>query len=123
MKLLVCGSRSFDDYDFLAKTLDHLTSKLDKKKILVIHGGARGADNLAEKWCFERRIMQSIHHPEWKKGKQAGIVRNAEMIAMMEGKGCVVAFWSGTSPGTKSTIEMAKKAGIKTKVYLFKEKK
>lgn len=50
-----------------------------------------------------------MHKAEWLKlGKGAGMVRNKLIVRDAEK---VVAFWDGESPGTRSTVEMARKAG------------
>ena len=46
MKLIIAGSRTFTDYQFLSHVLSshkHLVSE-------VLHGGARGADRLGFRW-------------------------------------------------------------------------
>ena len=112
MRLLVCGSRSFTDFDFLAKKLDKLTAKLDKKKLLVIHGGAKGADNLVERWCFLRRVTQNIYHDQNKNEP----IQDA-MIGAMRGKGWIIAFIDKALPEINLLLRKSKKAGLKEKVY------
>ena len=117
MRLIVCGSRSFVNYTLLARTLDRLTAKLDRKKLVIVSGHAKGADQLGERWCRERLVPYQIYHAEWEKyGKSAGYKRNAEMIASCTVKDGVVAFWDGKSAGTQATIEMARKAGLRVVV-------
>jgi hypothetical protein len=49
MRVLVCGGRQFGDRDMLRAALDRLSK--DRGFSLVISGGARGADTLAEEWA------------------------------------------------------------------------
>ena len=72
---------------------------------MLLSGHAQGVDRLAEDWATSRNI--SIRHflPDWKQyGRGAGLMRNKNMIDEATG---VVAFWNGTSKGTKRAIELA----------------
>ena len=101
--LAVVGSRSFNDYNLLKNTLD----KYDINKI--ISGGAKGADQLAERYAKENGIETLILKPDWKKyPRAAGIIRNKDIIGACTE---VVAFWDGKSPGTKNSIGLAEEMG------------
>lgn len=120
MNVIVAGPRTFTDYKLLEGTLDHYTSKLDKKKLTIIHGGAPGADRLTSDWCFKRMVKCKIFHPDWEKHKKAtGPIRNSEMLR--EGAQALIAFQpkKGTTPGTQDMIKQARKAGIKVKVIEY----
>ncbi|MFW6236373.1 MAG: DUF2493 domain-containing protein, partial [Desulfovibrionales bacterium] len=102
MKIAIIGSRSFNDFEFLSKTL-RSTQDIE----LVISGGARGTDSLAERWAKENDIPTLIFTPDWKRfGRSAGVIRNKDIIDNCD---VVYAFWDGQSKGTKSSIEYAKK--------------
>lgn len=45
MKLAIIGSREFNDYEFLCKSLEPIKSMVQ----LVVSGGAKGADELGER--------------------------------------------------------------------------
>lgn len=106
MKIAVVGSRTFNDYKLLRSTLnkyDHIE--------LIVSGGAKGADSLAEKYARENGIETLIFKPDWdKNGKAAGYIRNVDII-----KNCdlVIAFWDGKSKGTKHSIDLAKNGNKK----------
>ena len=53
-KVIVAGTRTFNDYDFLKATLDNLLAGL--QNIEIVSGGARGADFLGELYAMEKRI-------------------------------------------------------------------
>ena len=113
MKVLVCGSREFTNYELLEKTLDGFgEGKINQ----IIHGMARGADKIGGEYARIRGIEVLEFPANWGLyGNRAGPIRNAEMLA--EGlPDCVVAFWDGTSRGTKNMIEQAQTAGIPTYV-------
>ena len=42
--IIIAGSRTFNDYDLLARKMDHLTQNLDE--VEVVSGAAKGADEL-----------------------------------------------------------------------------
>ena len=112
--VLVCGSRSFNDYALLTATLDALLQNLSD--VQIIHGGAIGADTFARRYASERHIPSLEYRPDWKQGKQAGFDRNTTMVNLATH---VVAFWDGESRGTLDTINKAKAKGLPLRVKRF----
>ena len=107
MKVLVCGGRNFNDYNFLKQRLDKGLGKIN----LIIHGAARGADSLADKWAKENNISTITFPADWKKhGNKAGFIRNAEMLAKSD-PDFVIAFNGGN--GTKHMIDLCKITNVK----------
>ena len=114
--IIIAGSRTFDDYDLLARKMDHLTQNLDE--IEVVSGGARGADELGERWARERGHQLRIFPADWNRfGRQAGFTRNAEMAGYATH---LVAFFDGSSAGTKHMIQLAKKYNLKLRIIHFR---
>lgn len=110
MKLAVIGSRGFDNYQELCSQLDKIEGITE-----IVSGGAKGADSLAEKYAHEKGLKLAVFKPDYAKwGKGAPHVRNSEIVAYCD---VLVAFWDGESPGTRSTIEKAKKAGKSVQIY------
>lgn len=108
-KLCVCGGRDFDDEKFLFAKLDHLTSKINRP-IVVITGGAEGADYLAGQWAYHARHTVINYYADWKKhGKSAGPIRNTEMLDT-EKPDIVIAFPGGS--GTADCVRQAKQRNI-----------
>ena len=107
---LVVGSRTFKNYPLLAQKLDTLLG--NKDKVVIVSGGANGADSLAERYAQERGLHLKVFPAKWDElGKSAGYIRNEEMhayIASNPNRGCV-AFWDGKSKGTAHSIKLAKK--------------
>jgi predicted Rossmann fold nucleotide-binding protein DprA/Smf involved in DNA uptake len=69
VNLSVIGSRSFNDYDLLSKTLTDLISEYNLNIVKFVSGGAKGADILGEKWADNNNIEKLIFLPDWKKGR------------------------------------------------------
>jgi YspA, cpYpsA-related SLOG family len=108
MRVLVCGGRQFEDCDTLNAGLDKLHH--EHRITLVIAGGARGADTLAEEWAKAVGLPCTVYRADWEKlGRKAGPIRNQQMLD--EGRpDLVVAF-----PGRRGTADMvgrARSAGI-----------
>ena len=107
-RAIVAGSRTFNDYALLEKTLDGI---YPQRGIEIISGCARGADWLGERYAAEKGIPFRRFPAEWdNEGCGAGYRRNERMA---ENADELVAFWDGKSPGTKHMIEIAEKRGLK----------
>lgn len=110
MRVLVCGSRHFNDYKLLEETLNDIP--IDT----IIHGDARGADRLAGSYG-ERNNIPVLRFPAlWELyGNRAGPIRNSQMLR--EGyPDYVVAFLAPNSRGTKDMIKKAKDAGLEVEI-------
>lgn len=121
MNIIVAGSRTITDYDFVKRHLDRLTRKLDltpyKSKVVVFSGGTKGVDWLGEWWAYERRLTYRIFNVEWSKdGEKARAIRNAKMFKEANS---LVAFWDGADSDTKELIQQSKKAGLQVRVILW----
>ena len=125
MKIIIAGSRDFDDYALLRKTMDSLRPKNVNvfktfDDVTVISGGASGADTLGERWARARELNVIRIPAKWHKyGKAAGPIRNEQMVKMAD---MLVAFWDTNSPGTFNIIETAKKYGVETRIIFFERK-
>ena len=108
MKVIIAGSRTFENYDLLKSTMASCGLVVDE----VVSGCARGADSLGEVWAKENNIPVKKFPANWAKyGKAAGSVRNEEMARYGN---VLVAFLVKNSVGTKDMIRVAKRYGIKT---------
>ena len=109
MKVAIVGTRTFNDYRLLKKFV--LQCVPLNQIEYVVTGDAKGADTLAYVFAKGNNIPYDRLEAEWTKhGKAAGPIRNQQVVDRAD---CVIAFWDGKSPGTRSTIQMAKRAGKK----------
>ena len=78
-KVLVCGGRDYSDAKSLNMVLDAAHSA--NPIVMLIHGAARGADTLAEKWAEANGVTSNAYPADWKRdGKAAGPMRNQRML-------------------------------------------
>lgn len=114
MKILICGGRDYSNKEFLYLFLDDLIKSQynnDSKNITLIHGAARGADNLADEWAKERGIKSVAYPANWNlHGKKAGPIRNYEMLKT-EKPDLIIAFPGGR--GTEHMISLGLKYKVK----------
>lgn len=106
MRVLVCGSRHFNDRVKLDEVLRELP--IDT----VIEGEAKGADRLSRDWAEDNNVPVQKFPANWELyGKRAGPIRNTQMLK--EGKPeMVVAFLAQVGSGTAHMIRIAEEAGI-----------
>ncbi len=115
-RVVISGSRYFNDYDFFCEKADCCLSKI-KGKIILLSGHSSGVDKMAEKYGEEKGYEVEIYPAEWDKyGRAAGPIRNKKMA---ENADYVIAFSSG-GKGTESMIEAAKAKGIPVEVFYIK---
>ena len=106
MKLGIIGSRKFLDWEAFKYNMIMFFPNPPSMIDMVISGGAEGADTMAECFADFHGIKTKIIKPDWKKhGKQAGFIRNSEIVAQCD---VLVAFWDGQSRGTQDSITKAK---------------
>ena len=113
MKLAVIGSRSFNNYAWLEQCLLHSFCVADIEA--VISGGARGADALAARFAYCHNLPLITLRADWKThGRKAGPIRNSEIVAQAD---VIVAFWDGSSAGTRDSIAKARAAGKRILIF------
>jgi len=111
-RVIVAGSRTFNDYEYAKKKLDVLLKR--KKNVVIICGTANGADKLGERYAKEKGLEIMYFPPDWEKfGKSAGYIRNKHMAEQAD---ALIAFWDGESKGTRHMINIANKEDLPTRV-------
>ena len=112
MRILITGDRDWTDIAPIRRALMAYRNHPD---VVVVHGAARGADTIAAEVAKDLGFALEPHKAEWAKhrGRSAGIVRNAEMVAL--GADVCLAFHADlpNSKGTKDCVSRARVAGIR----------
>lgn len=117
-KVIVAGSRDFNDYELLKRKMIHFLSRYKPHEVEIVSGGAKGADALGERFAKEKGCHLKIMKANWDLfGKSAGYIRNEEMAIYAD---ACVCFWNGVSRGTKRMIDLANKYEINVKVVRYK---
>lgn len=132
-RILITGSRSWPDPQVLADTLMdawHDATQNGHQRIVIVHGGADGADTLARLWAEGHGLEHEQHDAPWaspcpaacspghrKKRARggdycptAGHRRNQHMVD--QGADLCIAFHHNNSTGTADAIRRATAAGI-----------
>lgn len=110
MKTIICGSRDIYDYDIVKSAIEESGFSITE----VVSGDARGVDRLGDRWGRENGVAVTVMPADWDRyGKRAGFERNKQMVEYVAPDGGVIAVWDGVSKGTKSTIDLAKRYGLK----------
>lgn len=118
MKILITGSRHWDDVDVIIDVL-----KQFQQNTIIIHGACDGADTISSIVAKELGFIVRQYPADWKKfGKSAGPIRNQSMINIEhlreEHIDLCIAFHDdiSTSRGTKDMINRVKLAKIPFRV-------
>lgn len=109
-RILVCGSRDFDDRIMFQNAMEDLF--LAYSNIELVSGHARGADRMAEDFANENDIAIRVFPAQWNiHGNRAGMIRNGQMFNYVKKADTpvVAAFWDGKSRGTADMIRRAEK--------------
>ena len=114
MLVLICGDRNWTNRQAIAREL----SRFDPGGDVVMHGAARGADQLAGETARLMGFPVKSYPADWDKhGKAAGMIRNKLMLSQKPD--IVLAFHSNLeeSKGTKHMVQIAKAEGITTEIF------
>ena len=131
MKVIIAGSRNFNNYNKLKEFCDKVL--VNQNDIEIISGTAEGADKLGERYAKEKGYTLTEFPAKWKdltakpcfvkydKNKEpynvlAGLNRNEEMAKYAD---ALIIFWDGRSSGSKNMIESATKHKLKIKFYTY----
>lgn len=114
-RVIVAGSRSFTNFQFLQQKLDKMLGNLDD--IEIVGGGAKGTDTLGEWWAEKRGLPFKLFSADWQRlGKSAGYQRNEKMAQYATH---LVAFWDGKSRGTEHMIARARSLSLEIRVVMI----
>lgn len=112
-KILICGDRNWADF----KKVEDKLNQFNPLEDIIITGGCRGADKIAEYLGKKKGFKVEVFPADWNKyGLGAGPVRNKQMLD--QNPSIVIAFHSDidNSKGTKNCITQAAKKEIPVEV-------
>ena len=108
MRVAVIGSRGI--------SVQELEKYLPPDTTEIVSGGARGVDTSAREYALRHGLKLTEFLPEYKKyGLKAPLKRN---ITIIEHADLVLAFWNGSSHGTKFVIDHCTQMGVPVKVLI-----
>lgn len=134
MKLIIAGSRKFNNYELLRKEADEYLSKRIEHEVEIVSGMAIGADKLGWKYAKLKGYPVAEFSAKWddiqdrppheiginpfgkKYWRKAGLVRNEEMAEYADH---LLIFWDGKSAGSRNMIEVAKKHKLRIKIIRY----
>lgn len=106
MRLAIVGSRVCAPFD--------MASHISVRPEIIISGGAAGVDSYAREYAEKNGIPIVEYLPEYRRyGRKAPLMRYIEIVDNCD---FLLAFWNGTSRGTKFTIDYAERRGVPFKV-------
>jgi len=110
-RVLITGSRHYADEAIIRRELSAFPPGT-----VVIHGGASGADSLADRVAKQLGFEVVAVPADWKKhGKAAGPLRNQKMLDE-QSPTIVLAFPLEDSRGTWDMVQRARDAGVEVRV-------
>jgi len=116
-KIIVAGSRSFQDYGLMVQKLDSLFVHKEPGAIQIVSGTAQGADRLGERYARQRGLAVKQFPADWDRfGNRAAFVRNE---AMAEYADALVLFWDGQSHGSAHMLRIARERKLQVRVVRF----
>jgi predicted Rossmann fold nucleotide-binding protein DprA/Smf involved in DNA uptake len=117
IKVIVAGTRTFNDYELLKAKLDFYFKNRKNEEIEIVSGMAKGADTLGEKYAREKGIKIKQFPAQWATlGKRAGYERNKEMASYATHCIC---FYDGKSKGTGHMINLAKSFNLHIRIVKY----
>lgn len=109
MKVAVIGSRGIESVN--------IGEYIPKETTEIVSGGARGVDTLARSYAEQNGLKLTEFLPEYDKyGRSAPLKRNIKIIEYAD---LVIAFWDGSSHGTKYVINHCKQLGKPCEVHII----
>ena len=109
MKVAIIGSRNL--------IVNDLQNYLPENVTEIVSGGAKGIDTCAREYALSHGIKLTEFLPEYDKyGRSAPLKRNLQIIEYADE---VIAFWDGSSGGTKYVIDSCKKINKKLRSTHF----
>lgn len=123
-RIIIAGSRLFNNYRLLKKELDEYIVTLDTiDDIEIVSGHCRGTDQLGERYARSHGFKIKYFPAEWNKyGRSARPMRNRAMVQYAkDDDGFLFLFWNGKSKGSKSMLHEASMIELPYKIVFIDE--
>lgn len=130
LRILITGSRTWDDYDTIAKTIvktigEYIQEHPELRSrpvdwVTIMHGNCpSGADYLADHFATTKlKCNVERYTADWSvHGRSAGFKRNRRMVNMLPD--VCLAFIRDRSKGATNCRDLAKAAGIATETIYY----
>lgn len=115
MRVLVCGSRDWDDSAAVYIELDRLRAE-HGDPVTVVHGAAIGADSIAACWALDFGKAESFPADWARHGRAAGPIRNQAMVDSRPDMALAFTRDLSKSRGTADCVRRLRAAGIQVRV-------
>lgn len=111
-RYIFCGSRGWGGTTRIRERLERLPAGA-----IVVVGGARGADRIAEQVARRMGLEVEVYPARWhEEGKGAGYRRNERILGLPKVSGVFAFRTRGKSGGTDHMIRIAREAGVPAEV-------
>lgn len=111
MRVIIAGSRGIQDYSSLLMAI----AACPFVPTVIISGGARGVDQLGERYAKSNNIPLEKYLANWNAyGKSAGYKRNVEMANVAD---ALLVIWDGESKGTRHMMGIAHKKKLQIFIW------
>lgn len=124
MRIGIIGSRTITAYDRVESTIRAaIYNTVMEHPVVVVTGGAKGVDTIAERIADEDGHDKVIFRPYFQCDDAADYdprhyhVRNRQII---QNSDAVIAVWDGESRGTASVIKRAQRMGVPVQVITIR---
>jgi hypothetical protein len=115
VKVLCTGDRDWTDFDTILRAFATLSAGTE-----IVHGGARGADDLCSAAARQFNFRVHVHPADWDKyGRAAGPLRNSDMLRLHPDISEVFCFHAdlANSRGTADMVRKAVRAGLPVRYF------
>ena len=111
MKVAVVGSRTINTIP--------LETFLPPETNELVSGGAKGVDTYVRFFAQQKGVKLTEFFPDYSRyGRAAPLLRNRQIVDYAD---AVLAFWDGTSNGTRFVIDYCKKTNTPLRIFVFKK--
>ena len=112
MRVAIVGSRHFPDLGRVEAYVETLP-----QGTRLVTGSASGVDAAATRSARRRGLAVQVVGAGFEEARDAGLAR-ARNQRLVDGCDVLVAFWDGTSTGTRATVDRALDSGRDVQVFV-----